>query len=272
MEFFNQLGRRVPTNDMRVFGREPSQYYKLHQPDLDFEKILDRSKLHGTVSSNITNGSEFRAKAESLLAKIRVDLNYAKLTNGVHVPFIVHRTSEDHDLGTDLEQVLLQQVKGAFTERYPEAHFKAILQGHTELKCNISLHQDSRYDRFLSARRTGPVVGWYFPQALQEFDIASQRAQMATLPQLEAASGVCLSGAVDIFASLVGTPELLISEEFYSPILCLSAYVHKDPRLALFLKAYGPHMEFWCMTQMLSPAVTQVSEQWAGGITVYDAL
>jgi len=272
MEFFNQLGRRLPGGGIRVFGQEPSQYYKLCQPDLDFEKILDRCKRHGTVQPDVADGSKFKAKAESLLSKVRANRNYANLTQGVRVPFIVHHASEVHDLGADLEEVLLPRVKNAFNARYPEAHFKAILQGQTELKCNITVHPDSRHEHFLSACRTRPVVGWYFPQALQEFDIASQRAQMTTLPQLDGASGVCLSGALDIFASVIGTPELLISEEFYSPILCISAYVHKDPRLALFLKAYGPHLEFWCMTQMLTPAATQVSEQWAGGITVYDGL
>ena len=38
-----------------------------------------------------------------------------------------------------------------------------------------------------------PVVGLFFPQALQEFDVASQRKQMVELPAL---SGVnfCLAG------------------------------------------------------------------------------
>ena len=49
----------------------------------------------------------------------------------------------------------------------------------------------------------------------------------------------------------------------------MSSFVHSDERLVLLLKAYGPHMEFWCMTQMLSKNTTQVSEQWAGGLTIF---
>ena len=97
----------------------------------------------------------------------------------------------------------------------------------------------------------------------------SQRKQMEQLPKLD---NVCLSGGIDISAALIGSPELLISEDFYAPILCMSAYVHKDPRLVLLVKSYGPHMEFWCMTQMLAKDVTQVSEQWAGGITFFRKL
>jgi hypothetical protein len=49
----------------------------------------------------------------------------------------------------------------------------------------------------------------------------------------------------------------------------MSSYEHADPRMVLLLKAYGPHLEFWCMTQMLSRNITQVSEQWAGGLSIY---
>ena len=52
----------------------------------------------------------------------------------------------------------------------------------------------------------------------------------------------------------------------------MSAFVHSDERLILVLKSYGPHMEFWCMTQMLSKHTTQVSEQWSGGLTLFDEL
>ncbi len=272
MELFNQLGRRIAGDGIRIFGKEPSQYYRLYQPALDFEAILDRSSRHGNLRQNAISSEEFKTKAESLLAKIRADRGYGNLARGVHVPFVVQHAPAAQDFGADLENELLPRVKSAFTERYPTAHFKAVLQGETQLQGNITLHPGSHHDRFLAACCSRPVVGWYFPQALQEFDIASQRSQMDTLPPLEGVSGVCLSGAVDIFASLVGSPQLLISEEFYAPILCISAYVHKDPRLALVLKAYGPHLEFWCMTQMLTPTMTQVSEQWAGGITVYDEL
>jgi hypothetical protein len=81
---------------------------------------------------------------------------------------------------------------------------------------------------------------------------------------------VCLSGAKDVTAAIVGSPELLISGEFYTPILCMSSYVHSDPRLVLLIKSYGPHLEFWCMSQMLTKEITQVSEQWSGGLSIFE--
>jgi hypothetical protein len=109
-------------------------------------------------------------------------------------------------------------------------------------------------------------MGWYFPQALQQFDLDSQVDQMRDLPNVE---GVCLSGPAEIFAALIGKPDLLINEHGYSPILCMSALQHADDRLALVVKSYGPHLEFWCLSQMLTPGVKQVSEQWSGGMTFF---
>ena len=89
---------------------------------------------------------------------------------------------------------------------------------------------------------------------------------METLPNI---TNLCLSGHVDITSVIVGTPDLLIHEEKYPPVLCLSAVQHNDPKLMLCFKAYGHHLEFWCMSQMLTPDVTQVSEQWSGGLTLF---
>lgn len=270
MQFFDDNGRRVPGKDARVFGSTPSFYYQLNQPAIDYELLLARSKQFNFVPEDVTS-SDFQSKAETLLEKIKANAAYANLLHGVKVPFITRRKVAGADLGEELESSLLPSLKASFNARFPEAHFKAVLQSNSELPGNLSLDTASRYQGLISAVEAGAVVGWYFPQALQEFDTQSQRNQMSSLPELAGAK-VCLSGGIDICAAVAGVPDLLISDEFYSPILCMSAYVHRDPRLVLLLKAYGPHMEFWCMTQMLTRDTTQVSEQWAGGITVFAEL
>ncbi len=270
VQFFDDNGRRVPGKDARVFGSIPSFYYKLNQPAIDYEVLLNRSKQFNSVPADVTS-SDFKSKAEALLEKIKTNEAYANLLKGVKVPFVTGRKARGADLGEELESGLLPGLKESFNARFPGAHFKAVLQSNTELPGNVSLALESRYQELISAVEAGAVVGWYFPQALQEFDTQSQRSQMASLSELTGAK-VCLSGGIDICAAVAGVPDLLISDEFYAPILCMSAYVHRDPRLVLLLKAYGPHMEFWCMTQMLTRDTTQVSEQWAGGITVFARL
>ena len=268
MQFFDENGRCLPADGARLFGRVPSSYYKLNQPEINYEVILNRSKQFNRVPVDSTS-ADLKSRAEALLTHIKHSEDYAKLLKGVHLPFMVGRKVSGADLGTELKIDLLPSLKKSFNGRFPESHFKAVLQSNSELQGNVSLAPGSRYHELISALEAGPVVGWYFPQAMQEFDIKSQRRQIELLPELHGAK-VCLSGGVDICAALTGIPDLLISDEFYAPILCMSAYVHRDPRLVLLLKAYGPHMEFWCMTQMLTKDTTQVSEQWTGGITVFE--
>jgi hypothetical protein len=267
MKYFDENGRRIPTDGMRVFAKVPSHYYQISPQVIDYSRILDRSKKYGFSPAGVT-AEEFKSRAEALLEKLRSSTAYGELLNGAHIPFVYKRDAVKIDLGEDLENNLLPGLKRSFNDRYPESHFKAILQSNSELKGNISLHPDSRYEQFVGASETSPVVGWYFPQALQEFDVESQRNQMKLLPAGEGFD-LCLSGGMEMCAALAGSPELLINEDHYAPILCLSSYVHRDDRLVLLLKSYGPHMEFWCMTQMLTTDIKQVSEQWAGGISVY---
>ena len=267
MTYFSNLGRRVPTEGLRVFNQTPSEYYKLNQPELNYEQILGRLKKQ-YMAPEFFSSESFQNIAKAILEKLSTNQAYQNLLKGVHIPFVYAGPNDPVDLGGAIESKLLPGIQKSFNSFYPESHFKAVLQSNSELSGNISLAADSKYETFIEAALQGTVVGWYFPQALQEFDIDSQRRQMKLLPALDGAE-ICLSGAIDICAAVVGSPNLLISEDFYTPILCMSAYEHNDSRMVLLLKAYGPHLEFWCMTQMLTSTITQVSEQWAGGLCVF---
>lgn len=263
---FDDFGRRIPTDGDRVFGAQPSFYYKLSQPKINYELILQRAKKYGLCSRDLSL-THFKSKATALLDSIKKNDEFYRMTKGVHIPFIYSNSNKIKDIGTDLEENILPVLQESFTDRFPNSYFKAILQSDSELKNNVSVHPDSAYSDFIDDSLDG-VIGWYFPQVFQEFDIDSQRAQIKKLPDIQEVK-MCLSGGIDISAALTSFPELLIEKDHYTPILCMSAYVHKDERLILLLKAYGPHMEFWCMTQMLSKHTKQVSEQWAGGLTAY---
>ena len=190
------------------------------------------------------------------------------LFGGVHVPFIVPKKKGTEDLGEEFEKTVLPSMASSFTSEYPDLHCKAILQGSSKLAGEISVNADSRFNKFREVQLQNDVVGWYFPQALQEYDVESQRKQMRSLPLID---NICLSGHTDTAAALVGSPGMLIHEDCYPPVLCLSALEHSDHKLMLCFKAYGHHLEFWCMSQMLTPTIKQVSEQWTGGITVFTA-
>ena len=270
MSFFDLRGRCIPSPGMRLFQETQGDYYKIKSPIVDYESILFRLKKFNNLSHNLSL-IEFKHRAEQLISKLNDDKNYTNILNGPHIPFICHSESHFLDLGENLENILLPQLHDSFVEKFPGHHFKSVNQAGINLKGKINLESSSRYANFIQSAKKSPVVGWFFPQALQEFDVASQRIQISKLPDLIDAS-FCLSGALDVCSALIGIPELLINSENYAPILCLSSYVHEDPRLVLLLKSYGPHMEFWCISQMLRNGVTQVSEQWSGGITVFDSI
>lgn len=268
MNFFSNIGRRIPSDGMRVFGKESQNYYQIDNISINYSDILNNSIKFGGIDPTI-NVSDFRSACEQLRKKFEEKVDFNNLFNSIAVPFICKGNKSINDLGKDLQDEELPNFQRAFNSKYPDHHFKAVLQSNSQLAGSITLDPRSRYQGFIDACKSGTVVGWYFPQALQEFDIESQRQQMIELPD---SGNICLSGGIDIMAALIGSPKLLISEENYAPILCLSSYVHKDPRLVLLIKSYGNHMEFWCMTQMLTKDVTQVSEQWAGGISIYSKL
>ncbi len=268
MIYFENNGRRIPTSLDRVFSPNPSYYYKLVRREINFLDIYNNFLfIYG--ADLILSPDEFESRATALLRKIQSDDNFNYLLNGIHVPFILPKKTNNVDIGYELENILLPSIKSSFNHKYPECHFKAILQSDTKLLGNISLDPNSRHDRLIDKIKSECTIGWYFPQVLQEFDIDSQRRQMIDLPD-PTGFEFCLSGGHDIAASIIGQPDLLINPNDYSPILCLSAYVHSDDRLALIVKSYGPHLEFWCMTQMLTPKIKQVSEQWSGGLSLFE--
>lgn len=262
---FDARGRRTPFAGMRVYSRVASHYYQLRQPAVDCAAVLDRTSKH-TKAGTIVPVEKFKTACDGLLQAVKDDASLSNLLKGVHVPFVCPKISEDKDLGGEFENDWLPAVSSAFTGMFPKCHFKATVQGESELGGNVRVAEGSRYEHFLQARRVGAVVGWYFPEALLGYDVASQRSQMTSLTLPE---NLVLSGGFDVAAALIGTPDLLVNEDAYPPVLCLSGFQHADTRLMLCFKAYGLSLEFWGLSQMLTPTTTQVSEQWAGGLTIF---
>jgi len=262
---FDNNGRRVPFKGMRVFNEASLSYYKIDKSTFDFEEIFNNSNNFSDINPSLTL-ELFESTCLFLKEKLIKEPLLKNLFDGVHVPFICPRRDQESDLGRELEKTTLPSVASSFKASFPELHCKATLQGSSKLEGELFIAEDSRYDSFIEASNRGTVVGWFFPQALQEYDIESQRSQMKTLPMHD---NLVLSGALDTAAALVGSPDLLVNIDDYPPVLCLSALKHNDDRLMLCFKAYGQHLEFWCMSQMLTPGQKQVSEQWSGGLTVF---
>ncbi len=267
-ELFDDNGRRIPYKGVRVFNEVSLQYYKINQPKIDFQEILLNSQKHAGVGSNITVKS-FESACLKLKGKIQKSTPLRNLLKGVCIPFICPKSLLEEDLGKEFEQVVLPSVASSFKEANPNLHYRVALQGDSKLSGQLSVATESRYEKFIEMHRSKVTVGWYFPQALQEYDISSQRDQMKTLPLYD---GLILSGGLDVAAALVGSPGLLINDSNYPPVLCISSFKHSDENLMLCFKSYGQHLEFWGMSQMLCPGEEQVSEQWSGGLTIFSTI
>jgi hypothetical protein len=151
--------------------------------------------------------------------------------------------------------------------RFPESDFMDLCPGKPDQTAVVA--PGSRYEKFEQARTHGFTAGIYFPNCLAEYDIASQRKQMETLPETAGNATIVLSGPADVAAGLVGSPDLLWNEDSYPHHLCLSAIQEAGDQLVYTFEAYGQNLRFRYRSNMLTPTVTQVSEQWAGGLTVF---
>jgi len=274
---FDTRGRCNPSKSSRVFERmsifnenlSNDYYYKINFKQPDFRKIFSRYIDIGIAATNLPSIEKFQSNAEFLLKEIESSIKLNGVLNGPHIPFIIPSYQVKRDIGDDIESNILPMLSKSFHKYDSKAHFKSVFQGHSHLNEKIQFVENSGQDRLLANLSKQPVVGWFFPQAFQEYDYASQ---IERFKELSLPKNICLSGVHDIAASLIGSPNLLISEEFYSPILCSSGLKHEDERLVLMFKSYGPHLEFWCLSQMLTPAKTQVSEQWTGGLTIFKSV
>jgi len=264
------LGRVTPTESCRVFSHAPKEFYKIDPLNVDFVVQHKLAVANGMASDGLRL-SEVEDNLRDVERIIKGSKDHQNLFNGPAIPICLSVPDGKGDLGTQLEDNWLPLLKKEYERQMPGTYFKATLQGNTELKQSVKVAEGSGYDVFLDGAANSAVVGYFFPTAFQEFDIKSQRSRFAQLIK-PGDLQMCLSGPFEMIYSLIGHPKLLFSEDKYSPILCASALEHSDPRMVMMFKSYGPHLEFWLMTQMLTPTKTQVSEQWSGGITVFKSL
>jgi hypothetical protein len=268
MQYFSEDGRRIPHAGMRVFSQNKSDYYKFSRQEISYEEIYLNFKKYGDGEIKISC-SEFTERAKSLYGKIKNNKDYENITNGYAIPFIMPSIKNTLNLGRLLQMKYLPSLKNSFESNFTNNKFKAILQGGTELDGNVQMEPESNVEKLFEQCLNNEIVCWLFPEVFSGYDIFSQRKQISTLPKAQD-FGVCLGGGVDILSAAIGTPSLLINENHYAPIICMSGYTNLDPRLVMLLKSYGPHLEFWCMSQMLTSQITQVSEQWTGALTLFE--
>jgi len=263
---FDETGRRIPYSGMRVHNQVSRGYFRLLQPPVDDEQVVARTVQYLGLAGPPVSAGAF----QEILAGLRSQPALRNLTKAVHVPFLCPPTLPGAGRGEDLGR-LLEAVNRSFTARFPESDFRDLCPGKPDDSATPA--PGSRYERFEAARGAGYVMGIYFPNCLAEYDLASQRSQMATLPETVACGAgtaqLVLSGPAEAAAALIGSPDLLWNEANYPHHLCLSGIQEPGDGIVYTFEAYGNNLRFRYRSNMLTPEVTQVSEQWAGGLTVF---
>lgn len=261
---FDEHGRRIPYQWMRVHNQVSRQYFRLIQPAVDYGAVWRRTVEFLGIEHPSVSGEEFAGIAEGLLARLRADAALANLTRGIYVPFLCPPAIAGR--AEDLRR-LFDAVNRSFTDRFPDADFMDLCPGKPDDSAVVAA--GSRYEELENARTRGFLAGIYFPNCLSEFDVASQRKQMATLPASLGDAAIVLSGPAEAAAAFIGSPGLLANDDSYPHHLCLSAIEEPEEQIVYTFEAYGHNLRFRHRSNMLTPEVTQLSEQWAGGLSIF---
>jgi hypothetical protein len=260
---FDEFGRRIPFPGMRVYNQVSRRHYLLNQPEIDYDGICGRTREHLQLGRLSFPTQGFKDTCESILEELSVLGAVANITKGVRVPFLCPRIFSDTSLGRELRWYV-EKAGDSFKERFPDYAFYDLAASQGKPEDDMGFAKGSRYELFEEARQEGPVAGWYFPSCLSEYDLASMRAQMASLPER-----FVLSGGVEAAAAIIGSPDLLFNRAAYPPHLCLAALLEPDDAFFYSFEAYGLNLVFNRRNNALTPSATQVSEQFAGGLTVF---
>ncbi len=259
---FDTKGSFIPTSVHKVFSYPPSGYYKFNL-ETSTDEMID------SVCSCVSNpANNIRTSFSNLHDDILRDPSLSSVLDGPFIPFCINQNAST-DIGSILESDLLPSLNTSFLQEYPDAHFKVVTQDKQHLAGRLLPVTDSGYQNILSSLNSSHLIGYYFPYAFPEFSISSQRQAFKSI---STPLQICLSGPLEIVSASITYPSLLINTDHYSPILCMSGVRHCDQRLEAVLKSYGPHLEFWILSNVLTAGREQISEQWYGGLTIYKSL
>ena len=256
---FDLQGTLIPSANHCCFSYPSTDFYKLSTFS-SAESITAISKLYDMEINHLTSKLDY-------LVNIIRSSSLKTILNGPSVPFFLPATTNT-DIGARLENDLMPLLSKEFTSCYPKSHFKAIVQDKKDLPGRLAPRKNTGYIDLIEANTKSNLIGYYFPLALNQYSVTSQVAAFEFISENSLA--YCLSGPLEISSALASTPSLLIHTNSYSPILVGSGAEHADSRLIPVFKSYGQHLEFWVLSNILTPGFEQISEQWSGGVTIYD--
>jgi hypothetical protein len=251
--YFDNFGRCIPNGLKADHHLNTRRYFLLEQPEINYKAIYERLVKHLKIESAISL-QEFTHRAESILDHLRADENCKNILNGVHVPFML-RKKPIVEMGLELEQHYIYAVKNAFEESFPT---KTFTNHHKEgLEGKLKVAEGSRHQQLVEAMQKDIVVGYYFP-CLMEYSVPATLEQVAKLPEQ-----FLLAGGCDTAAAIVGSPDLLLRNDGYPPVIWFAGLDAEKQGVGYHFEAYGYNLTF-----NRKPHFDRVAESWTSGLVV----
>ena len=230
---FDVNGRCNPNGLTKSTHKKVRNYFKIKQPKLELDEIYDR--FNNFLPGEYLSKKDFKEKINSLLKKIKLDSTLKNMLNGTHVPFMFPKVSFN-DLGIFSNDILLLAVKKSFESSFAGRSFTNHYSG--DMKDTFIEFCESNQNLFKDNFSKRPSVGLYFP-VMREYSVAASIERTKTLP-----SGLILSGIVDTSCALIGSPDLLINDDAYPPLLWIAGEKNNKNEESFCFEAYGWNLTF----------------------------
>jgi len=250
---FDKYGRCIPASLTAPAHKESRRYFTITQPQVDYQEIYHRLNKVFDFSAQLSV-DDFKLRAEAILNQLRNDECNQNITSGIAVPFVLPQ-AEYADIGEAFQNTYLHGVKKTFQQMFPKHSFDNYCQG--SLLGKLSVTEGARQNSLIQAMQQGVVVGYYFP-CLLEYSVPAAIEQMAALPEY-----FILAGGFDTSSALIGSPNMLLREDGYPPLLWTSGFSSEKASEGYHFEAYGYDLTFNRRTHL-----GQVAEYWASGLVV----
>jgi hypothetical protein len=221
----DKYGRRIPKNIQNEVV-DDDRNYRIFNPE-DFYYSVPLGHVDILLKKTGLEPNEFETKSTDLFSKLQADPRLKNLLKGPFLPICIPQIRvNEYGYCHALKEVFLPAVERAYKSMFKGPFYNNLPSEVTEVK----IMEESRQEKLIAAMADGPVVGIYFPAALQGFSILAAREQMSSLPE-----GFVLSGALDIATAIVMYIDILCRDKMTPGLDCAAnAWQDRNERMRSF--------------------------------------
>ena len=252
-KLFDENGRCIPKNINSPVNIETRRYFIFESRTINYNHIYDRIKKHLDPKTELTI-EEFETRSKKIITNLQKNPLTENITKGVGVPFFLPRKNYS-DIGTDLVNHYIKALEKSFHETHPKYEF--VNHCKQDLSNQLKVVPNSRHEKLLESMQEDVVVGYYYP-CLMEYSMPAAIESVNDLP-----SQFLLAGGFDTCAAFIGSPNLLLRENGYPPLLWMTALKSNGEDVGYHIEAYGYNLTFNRRAHL-----KHVAEYWAHALVI----